>query len=204
MAKLSQCTQCPNASVAMPYVGRSSRNRIMVIGMKAKRRSDSLKLPVNSYQRFGKLTNFAGFLENILAYDDEFYYTNVIKCPTVDVRHGIRNCPDWLEAEVRLMKPRLIITLGKRTYLKLTDVFFENFKKEKKVLGQEWGQAIMCTYYNYQIEGFNHITTILPLDIPLDDIRIAMRGGKAEAYKVELAMIRKSMIEIRKLHGWKI
>ena len=204
MAKLSQCSKCPNHSVAMPYVGRSSKGRIMVIGRKAKRGSGSLKLPVSDYQRFNKITPFAKFLKSILAYDDEFYFTNVIKCPTVKNKHGLKNCPSWLGAEIKLMKPRLIITIGHTGYAKLINSFFEDFEDEWEFLEHRWGKAVMCTYWNYQIEGFKHITTVLPLNIPLNELQIRMRKGKRRAYLIELEMIRQTMMEIRKLHGYKI
>ena len=62
----------------------------------------------------------------------------------------IGNCADWLEKEIKLLKPRLIIPVGK-----LAIQQFLEFGKLTEVIGQ-----------SFQIETFGISLTLIPLPHP--------------------------------------
>jgi DNA polymerase len=59
---------------------------------------------------------FRKFLKKLNMTKEDFYITNLVKCPTYKNRpvflNEIQNCNRYLEQEIQLMKPKLVVALG--------------------------------------------------------------------------------------------
>jgi len=84
---------------------------------------------------FGKLLTYFNLTVN------DFYITNIIKCPRKDSNNApnkleISNCSDFLNAEIRIQKPKIIIGLGgsSKNVLQLKEFGRKGIKKEEDII----------------------------------------------------------------------
>ena len=111
----SSCARCalrvPSLSV-VPGTGNQEAS-VMVLG----------QYPTYSEAKTGKPFQGSGaeairsFIENSSIPLDDVYFTNVLKCPLLDANHpkkaSLVACSGYIQEEVNLIKPKLIICLGK-------------------------------------------------------------------------------------------
>jgi DNA polymerase len=93
---------------------------------------------------------FVRFLEHFNIHLDEFYITNIIKCPTIGNRppssSEVRNCIGFLEREIQLQNPKLIILLGGCSKKYFWE-YYDNFNIESGVMIEDiWHPAYIYRF----------------------------------------------------------
>lgn len=110
---LRECRQCPNV-VAPPILPEGALNkRLMFVGRNPG--IQELKMGRPFMGKGGSL--FDALLTNRKATRQDFWLTNTVACYTVRDRPPlpaeIANCSGWLEQQLILINPLLVITMGK-------------------------------------------------------------------------------------------
>jgi uracil-DNA glycosylase len=156
---LSRCKKCP-AMHKPVVVGRPVSSRILLVGQAPGDKEPILGRP---FAWTAGKTLFRWF-ESALGWDEEavrsrIYFAAVCRCfPGKNPKGGdrvpneveIANCSDWLAREVELLKPLLILPVGK-----LAISQFLEFETLASVVGQKWP----LTYQG-------HRTELIPLPHP--------------------------------------
>ena len=111
---VQQCTRCPlheGRNQAVFGSGNTSA-RVMIVGEAPGKNEDEQGIPFvgRAGDNLEKLLSFAGL------HKDEVYIANVLKCRPPSNRNPhvfeIEQCADYLRAQVALVRPEIIITLG--------------------------------------------------------------------------------------------
>lgn len=140
VALLSKCRRCPHV-IPPPVSGGAVLSRVMIIGQ-----APGVHEPVRArpFAHTAGKTLFRWFEEfcglNEMQVRSAIYFAAVIRCFPGKSKSGtdripapdeIRNCSTWLNSEIELQRPHLIIPVGK-----LAIAQFIAFNKLDEVIGQ--------------------------------------------------------------------
>ena len=143
-SRIRECRRCglwKSRTQAVPGEG-PEKARVMLIGEAPGREEDLQGRPF-----VGRAGRFLTQQLSQLGYSREnFFITNVVKCRPPGNRkprsEEIKACHKWLEEQVRLVKPKLIILLGATA----AEAFGLNLKERGKFIKKE-GRVIFVTYH---------------------------------------------------------
>lgn len=114
---ISKCSQCElRTSCTQVVIGSGSKNaKILFIGEAPGKKEDKLGLPFVGFS--GK--QFDLMLDSIQINRKEVYITNIVKCRPPKNRDPedkeISLCTPWLIQQIKLIDPKLIVTLGRHS-----------------------------------------------------------------------------------------
>ena len=159
LAKLLQCRRCPRMK-STPVSGGAVMSHIMVVGQAPGPREPILQRP---FAHTAGKTLFRWFEEfcgmNEVTVRSRIYFAAVCRCfpgknssgtdrvPGLD---EIRNCASWMDNEIRILRPRLIIPVGR-----LAIGQFMDCAKLEKVIGRE-----------FRVPRAGHCFDVIPLPHP--------------------------------------
>jgi len=121
------CRQCPIGGVKVDgenisnvFSNMNLKSKIMVIGQNPG--LDEVKQKEPFMGMSGKI--FVGMLEKHGLSRAMFYFSNIVKCHTIENRQPerdeIHNCQPFLQSEIDLVNPYLIVTLGSTALFQIT------------------------------------------------------------------------------------
>ncbi|MCB1123352.1 MAG: uracil-DNA glycosylase, partial [Verrucomicrobiae bacterium] len=150
LEELKSCRRCPNMHPAV-VVGEPALSKVMLIGQAPGVKEPVLQRP---FAWTAGKTLFRWFYESAGLEEAHFrklvYMAAVCRCyPGKNPKGGdrvpdaeeIENCADWMESEMRILKPSLVLPVGKLAILQ-----FLEFKRLTEVIGksfttQKFGQT---------------------------------------------------------------
>ena len=154
--KARNCTACPLYKHATQTVfGEGPKNaRLMLLGEQPGDQEDLAGKPFVGPA--GRVLNRA--LEEAGIKRDDVYVTNVVKHFKWELRgkrrihqkpnsREIAACRPWLDAELRLVRPRLLVCLGATAAQSLLGPSFRVTRDRGKVLGSEIASKVMATVH---------------------------------------------------------
>ena len=156
---LMQCRRCPRMQ-STPVSGGVVVSDVMLIGQAPGPREPVLQRPFahtagrTLFQWFGK---FCGFAESTVR--STVYFAAVCRCfpgktsssgDRVPAPDEIRNCSSWMDEEIKILRPRLIIPVGR-----LAIAQFINCPKLDEVIGRK-----------FRVERAQHRFDLIPLPHP--------------------------------------
>ena len=159
IAKLLRCRRCPRMK-STPVSGGAIASDVMVIGQAPGPREPVLQRPfahTAGKTLFRWFEQFCGM--NEAAVRSAIYFAAVCRCfpgknssgsdrvPSPDEVH---NCASWMDNEIRILRPRLIIPVGR-----LAIVQFTNCPKLEKVIGRK-----------FRVTRAGHHFDVIPLPHP--------------------------------------
>lgn len=146
LGKLKRCRRCPNMHAPV-VVGEASLSKVLLVGQAPGVKEPVLRRP---FAWTAGKTLFRWFKESSGIEEPEFrrlvYMAAVCRCyPGKNPKGGdrvpdkieIANCAGWMKAEIEILRPELIIPVGKLAiqqfldFGKLTEVIGETFQNEK-------------------------------------------------------------------------
>jgi uracil-DNA glycosylase len=142
VAELLQCRRCPRMQ-STPVSGGAIVSEVMVIGQAPGPREPALKRPfahTAGRTLFRWLEEFLGM--NEAAVRSTIYFAAVCRCfpgknssggDRVPAPDEIRNCSSWMDDEIRILRPRLVVPVGR---LAITQ--FIECDKLEKVIGRKF------------------------------------------------------------------
>ncbi len=148
--EIRNCTRCPLHKLKTNYVPGDGNptSGIVFIGEAPGREEDKQGKPFVGAA--GKLLN--RMIEEILGLKrEDVYITNVLKCRPPNNRdpteEEIRACSPWLEKQLEIIKPDIIVTLGRFSTKRAFDYFGLKFTRISKVRGKiyevsRWGKIV--------------------------------------------------------------
>ncbi len=186
--KLKQCQLCPQM-IGTPVVGNPVKSPIILIGQAPGHKEIEVHKP---FAWTAGKTLFKWFSGIGLEEDDfrqRVYMTAVCRCfpgknpkggDRVPDKEEIKNCSQWLHKEIELVKPKLILPVGKLAISQ----FFE-FKKLTEVVGKK-----------HRINLNNQLTDFIPLPHP---------SGASTWHRMEPGkeLLNQSLRLIKKHAAWK-
>jgi uracil-DNA glycosylase len=145
VARLLKCRRCPRMQ-STPVSGGAVVSEVMIIGQAPGPREPMLKRP---FAHTAGRTLFRWF-EEFCAMDEvavrsTIYFAAVCRCfpgknsggsDRVPSPDEIRNCSSWMEEEIRILRPRLIIPIGRLAITQFIDC-----AKLETVIGQKFRVA---------------------------------------------------------------
>jgi uracil-DNA glycosylase len=144
---IRKCTSCPlshGRTLAVPGEGKTDSG-IMVIAEAPGAEEDRLGQPFVG--RAGKLLN--ELLETAGINRSDVFITNTVKCRPPKNRNPnsaeLKACRKWLDAQISLIKPKLIIVLGRVALKNLTGK--EKIKDLHGTVYEDNGQKYFVTYH---------------------------------------------------------
>ena len=159
VAELLRCRRCPRMK-STPVSGGAIVSDIMVIGQAPGPREPVLQRP---FAHTAGKTLFRWFEEfcgmNEAAVRSKIYFAAVCRCfpgknssgtDRVPASDEIRNCSSWMDNEILILRPRLIIPVGRLAIMQFIDC-----EKLEKV--------ISC---KFQVERAGHHFDVIPLPHP--------------------------------------
>ncbi len=142
--EIRKCTSCPlsrGRTLAVPGEGKIG-TRIMIVGEAPGAEEDRLGQPFVG--RAGKLLD--ELLETAGIDREEVFITNTVKCRPPKNRNPnsveLKSCKRWLDAQIDLIKPKLIIVLGRVALKNLTGM-----EKIKDLHGKLYEKKYFVTYH---------------------------------------------------------
>jgi uracil-DNA glycosylase len=157
--RLLKCRRCPRMQSA-PVTGGAVLSHVMIIGQAPGPREPTLQRP---FAHTAGKTLFRWFEEfcgmNEAAVRSKIYFAAVCRCfPGKNSSGGdrvpspdeIRNCASWMNDEIKILKPRLIIPVGR-----LAIAEFIACKKLEEVIGGK-----------FRVERAQHEFDLIPLPHP--------------------------------------
>jgi uracil-DNA glycosylase len=159
VAALRKCRRCPRMK-STPVSGGAVVSDVMIIGQAPGPREPTLKRPfahTAGRTLFRWFEMFAGM--NEVAVRSTIYFAAVCRCfpgkapggtDRVPVPGEIRNCAPWMNEEIKILKPRLIIPVGR-----LAISQFIEYTKLQQVIGLE-----------FRTRRANHVFDLIPLPHP--------------------------------------
>ena len=139
VAELLQCRRCPRMK-STPVSGGAIMSDIMIIGQAPGPREPVLQRP---FAHTAGKTLFRWFEEscgmNEAAVRSKIYFAAVCRCfpgknssgtDRVPAPDEIRNCSTWMDDEIRMLRPRLVIPVGRLAIMQFIDC-----AKLEKVIG---------------------------------------------------------------------
>jgi uracil-DNA glycosylase len=140
---LMQCRRCPRMQ-SMPVSGGAILSDVMIIGQAPGPREPVLQRP---FAHTAGKTLFRWFEEfcgmNEAAVRSRIYFAAVCRCfpgknsggtDRVPAPDEIRNCSSWMNDEIEILRPRLVIPVGRLAILQFVDC-----PKLEKVIGCKFG-----------------------------------------------------------------
>ncbi|MEY2480608.1 MAG: uracil-DNA glycosylase [Verrucomicrobiota bacterium] len=159
VARLVQCRRCPRM-LPPPVSGGAVVSDVMLIGQAPGVREPVLKRP---FAHTAGKTLFRWFEEfcgmNEATVRSTIYFAAVCRCfpgkapggsDRVPVPDEIRNCSSWMNDEIEILQPRLLIPIGR-----LAIAQFVPFEKLDEVIGRK-----------FQIERMQRYVDLIPLPHP--------------------------------------
>jgi uracil-DNA glycosylase len=159
VARLLQCRRCSRMK-STPVSGGALLSDIMIIGQAPGPREPVLKRP---FAHTAGRTLFRWFEEfcgmNEAAVRSKIYFAAVCRCfpgknsggtDRVPAPDEIRNCSSWMDNEIEILQPRLVIPVGRLAIMQ----FIECVKLEK-VIGRR-----------FRVERAGHRFDLIPLPHP--------------------------------------
>jgi uracil-DNA glycosylase len=159
VARLLQCRRCSRMK-STPVSGGAIVSDIMIIGQAPGPREPVLKRP---FAHTAGRTLFRWFEEfcgmNEAAVRSKIYFAAVCRCfpgknsggtDRVPAPDEIRNCSSWMDNEIEILQPRLVIPVGRLAIMQ----FIECMKLEK-VIGRR-----------FRVERAGHRFEVIPLPHP--------------------------------------
>src|SRR5258705_1864004 len=159
VARLRRCRRCPRV-IPPPVSGGAIDSQVMVIGQAPGVREPTLKRP---FAHTAGKTLFRWFEEfcgmNEAAVRSKIYFAAVCRCfpgknsggtdrvPTPD---EIRNCSSWMDDEIEILRPSLVIPVGRLAIMQFIDC-----AKLEKVVGRK-----------FRVERPGHRFDVIPLPHP--------------------------------------
>ena len=159
VAELLQCRRCPRMK-STPVSGGAIVSDIIVVGQAPGPREPVLRRPfayTAGKTLFRWFEEFCGLSE--AAVRSKIYFAAVCRCfpgknsggtDRVPAPDEIRNCWSWMDGEIRISRPRLIIPVGR-----LAIVQFIDCPKLEKVIGRK-----------FRVERAGHCFDLIPLPHP--------------------------------------
>jgi uracil-DNA glycosylase len=142
VARLRRCRRCPRMK-STPVSGGAIVSDVMIIGQAPGPREPTLKRPfahTAGQTLFRWFEQFCGM--NEAAVRAKIYFAAVCRCfpgkapggtDRVPAPDEVRNCSSWMNEEIKILKPRLIIPVGRLAILQ-----FIECEKLEKVIGREF------------------------------------------------------------------
>jgi uracil-DNA glycosylase len=142
VARLRRCRRCPRMK-STPVSGGAVVSDVMIIGQAPGPREPTLKRPfahTAGQTLFRWFEQFCGM--NEAAVRAKIYFAAVCRCfpgkapggtDRVPAPDEVRNCSSWMNEEIKILKPRLIIPIGRLAILQ-----FIECEKLEKVIGREF------------------------------------------------------------------
>jgi uracil-DNA glycosylase len=130
VARLRRCRRCPRV-IPPPVSGGAIVSELMIIGQAPGVREPTLKRPfahTAGKTLFRWFEEFCGLDEATMR--ERIYFAAVIRCFPGKARGGsdrlpasdeIRNCSGWMEAEFEILRPRLVIPVGRLAIMQFID-----------------------------------------------------------------------------------
>ncbi len=159
VARLRKCRRCPRMK-STPVSGVAIISEVMIIGQAPGPREPTLKRPfahTAGRTLFRWFENFCGMNEAVVR--SKIYFAAVCRCFPGKVPGGtdrvpapdeVRNCSAWLNEEIEILKPRLIIPVGR-----LAIGQFIGCEKLEQVIGGK-----------FRADREGHIFDLIPLPHP--------------------------------------
>jgi uracil-DNA glycosylase len=159
IVKLLQCRQCSRMQ-STPVSGGAAVSDVMLIGQAPGPREPVLQRPfahTAGKTLFRWLEEFCGMNEATVR--SKIYFAAVCRCfpgknssgsDRVPAPDEIRNCSSWIDDEIEILRPRLIIPVGR-----LAIVQFIDCAKLEKVIGRK-----------FRVERAGHRCDVIPLPHP--------------------------------------
>ena len=142
VARLRRCRRCPRMK-STPVCGGAIVSDLMVIGQAPGPREPTLKRPfahTAGQTLFRWFEQFCGINEALVR--SKVYFAAVCRCfpgkapggtDRVPAPEEVRNCTSWMGEEIQILKPRLIIPIGR-----LAISQFIECDKLEKVIGRRY------------------------------------------------------------------
>jgi len=159
VAELLRCRRCPRMK-STPVSGGAVVSDVMLIGQAPGPREPVLQRP---FAHTAGKTLFRWFEEfcgmNEAAIRSTVYFAAVCRCfpgkssggtDRVPARDEIRNCSSWMNDEIEILRPRLIIPVGRLAIMQFIDC-----EKLEKVIGRK-----------FRVERAGHRCDVIPLPHP--------------------------------------
>ena len=159
VAELLRCRRCPRMQ-STPVSGGAVVSDVMVVGQAPGPREPVLQRPfahTAGKTLFRWLEQFCGMNEATVR--SKIYFAAVCRCfpgknssgtDRVPASDEICNCSSWMDEEIQILRPRLIIPVGR-----LAIVQFIDCAKLEKVIGRK-----------FQVAGAGHHFDVIPLPHP--------------------------------------
>jgi uracil-DNA glycosylase len=159
IAKLLRCRRCPHMK-STPVSGGAIGSDVMIIGQAPGRREPVLQRPfahTAGKTLFRWFEQFCGM--NEAAVRSRIYFAAVCRCfPGKNSSGGdrvpspdeIRNCASWVDDEIRILQPRLIIPVGRLAIMQFIDC-----AKLEKAIGRK-----------FRVKRAGHSFDVIPLPHP--------------------------------------
>jgi uracil-DNA glycosylase len=159
VARLLKCRRCPRME-STPVSGGAITSDVIIIGQAPGPREPTLKRP---FAHTAGKTLFRWFEQscemNEAAVRSKIYFAAVCRCfpgknssgtDRVPSPDEIRNCSSWMDEEIRILRPRLIIPVGRLAITQFIDC-----AKLEKVIGQK-----------FRVTRAGHCFGLIPLPHP--------------------------------------
>lgn len=159
VARLRKCRLCPRMK-STPVSGGAIVSEVMIIGQAPGPREPTLKRPfahTAGRTLFRWFEDFCGMNEAVVR--SKIYFAAVCRCfpgkapggtDRVPAPDEVRNCSRWLNEEIEILKPRLIIPVGR-----LAIGQFIECEKLEQVIGRK-----------FRARRAGHIFDLIPLPHP--------------------------------------
>jgi uracil-DNA glycosylase len=170
VARLLQCRRCPRMQSA-PVSGGAILSDVMIVGQAPGPREPALERP---FAHTAGKTLFRWFEEftglNEAAVRSKIYFAAVCRCfpgknsggtDRVPSPEEIRNCSSWIDEEIRLLRPRLVLAVGRLAITQFID--------SARIVGE----AVSFPYklekvigHKFRVERARHRFDLIPLPHP--------------------------------------
>jgi len=159
VTELLQCRRCPRMQ-STPVSGGAVVSDVMIIGQAPGPREPALKRPfahTAGKTLFCWFEQFCGMDE--AAVRSKIYFAAVCRCfpgknsggtDRIPAPNEIRNCSSWMDDEIRILQPRLIIPVGRLAIMQFIDC-----AKLEDVIG-----------HKFQVTRAGHRVELIPLPHP--------------------------------------
>jgi|ERR1041385_6742546 uracil-DNA glycosylase len=159
VARLMQCRRCPRMQ-SMPVSGGPVRSKVMLIGQAPGPREPVLQKPfahTAGKTLFRWFEEFCGLSESIVR--SIIYFAAVCRCfpgktsgggDRVPAPNEIRNCSSWMDDEITILLPQLIIPVGRLAIAQFIDC-----AKLEEVIGRQ-----------FRVQRAQHDFDLIPLPHP--------------------------------------
>jgi uracil-DNA glycosylase len=159
VAQLRRCRRCPRMR-STPVSGGAIVSDIMIVGQAPGPREPTLKRPfahTAGQTMFRWFEQFCGLDERALR--SRVYFAAICRCfpgknagggDRVPAPDEVRNCSSWMDAEIKILKPRLLIPAGRLAIAQFVDC-----TKLEQVVGQR-----------FRVHRAGHTFDVIPLPHP--------------------------------------